>query len=289
MIRTFDFRDTLRVALVGGLSMLLAACMLVPGKFTSELVLMRDGTFSYSYDGEIHLMSMSKLAQMGSVLEKNEFVAESCYDEETYDVRECTAEEVAQQRTAYEEMLAEKVRTDTQETEQMKQIFGGIDPTDPASGDELAKQIERQAGFDKVVHKGEGVFEVGFKVSGRLDHDFIFPTFERLPVGNYFLFAGRRDDGSVRVDAPGFAPQTGANPMLGMMGGMGQSSGKGDMPPGVPMPSGTFTIITDGEILANNTDEGAATDPRGKTLTWTVGTAAQSAQSAPTALIKLNN
>lgn len=289
MIRTFDFKNSLRAALAGGLAMLLAACMLVPGKFASELVLMRDGTFSYSYDGEIHLMSMSKLAQMGSVLEKNEFIAESCYEAETYDERECTSEEVAQQRTAYEEMLAEKVRNDTKETEQMKQIFGGIDPTDPASGDELAKQIERQAGFDRVVHKGEGVFDVSFKVAGRLDHDLIFPTFERLPVGNYFLFAGRRDDGSVRVDAPGFAPQTGANPMLGMMSGMGQSSGKGDMPPGVPMPSGTFTIITDGEILANNTDEGAVADPRGKKLSWSVGAAASSAQSAPTALIKLGN
>ena len=289
MIQTLDFRNTLRAAIVGGLSILLAACMLVPGKFASELVLMRDGTFSYSYDGEIHLMSMSKLAQMGSALEKGEFVAESCYEEETYDVRECTAEEVAQQRAAHEEMMADRVRTDAEEAEQMKKVFGGIDPTDPASGDELARQIERQAGFDKVVHKGDGVFDVRFKVAGRLDHDFTFPTFERLPVGNYFVFAGRRDDGSVRVDAPGFAPQAGANPMLGMMGGMGQSSGKGDMPPGVPIPSGTFTIVTDGEILANNTDEGPAADPRGKALTWTLGSTAQSAQSAPTALIRLGN
>lgn len=282
-----NFKFLMRGAIASGLAVLLAACMLIPGKFASELVLMRDGTFAYSYEGEIHLMSMGKLAQMGSALEQGEFIAETCYDEETFEERECTADELTQQRANYDQAKADKAKTDAEEAVKMKEMFGGIDPTDPASGDELAKRIERQAGFDRVVHKGDGVFDVTFRVSGRLDHDFIFPTFERLPVGNYFVYAGRRDDGSVRVDAPGFASQAGANPMQAMMSGMNQGGGDdAAMPPGAPAPDGTFTLITDGEILANNTDEGPSVDPRGKKLTWAVN---RSTAAAPTALIRLGN
>lgn len=286
MTRQVSLRTLVRGAIAGGLAMLMTGCMLAPGKFVSELMLMRDGTFAYSYEGEIHLLSMSQLSQMGQSMAEGEFMAESCYDSETFEERECTAEELAQQRADYDQRMADKKRTDEEEARKMREMFGGIDPTDPASGDELAKRLERQAGFDKVTHKGNGLFEVSFRVSGRLDHDFVFPTFERLPVGNYFLFAGRRDDGSVRIDAPGFVGQPAGNPMQAMMGGMnqGSASGNGDLPPGMPTPDGTFSIITDGEILANNTDEGPAADPRGRKLSWKIDS---STTTPPTALIGL--
>ena len=41
-------------------------------------------------------------------------------------------------------------------------VFGGFAPL------ELAKRIERQAGFERVVHKGDGLFDVTFRVAGRL-------------------------------------------------------------------------------------------------------------------------
>lgn len=284
MTRPSNLRSLVRGAIIGGLAMLMTGCMLAPGKFAAELLLMRDGTFAYSYEGEIHLLSMSQLSQMGQTMAEGEFVAETCYDSETFEERECSADELAQQRADYDQRMADKKRTDEEEARKMREMFGGIDPTDPASGDELAKRIQRQAGFDKVTHKGNGLFDVSFRVSGRLDHDFIFPTFERLPVGNYFVFAGRRDDGAVRIDAPGFVGQPAGNPMQAMMGGMNQGSGNGDLPPGMPVPDGTFSIVTDGEILANNTDEGPEADPRGKKLVWTVN---RSTSAPPTALIAL--
>lgn len=284
MTREVSLRTLVRGAIAGGLALLMTGCMLAPGKFVAELVLMRDGTFSYSYDGEIHLLSMSQLSQMGESFAEGEFVAESCYDNDTFEERECSAEELAQQRADYDQRMADKKRNDEEESRKMSEMFGGIDPTDPASGDELARRIERQAGFDRVTHKGNGLFEVSFRVNGRLDHDFVFPTFERLPVANYFVFAGRRDDGAVRIDAPGFVGQPTGNPMQAMMGGMNQGSGNGDLPPGMPAPEGTFSIITDGEILANNTDEGAEVDPRGRKLSWKIN---RSTVAAPTALIGL--
>lgn len=285
MIRERNLKSLLRGVLAGGMAMLLTGCMLVPGKFVSELTLLRDGTFAYTYEGEIHLMSMSKLMKMGSSAERGEFTASTCYDDETFEEKECSAEELAQQRADFEQSRAERAQNEAREAEQMKQMFGGIDPSDPAFGEELARRIERQAGFDRVMHKGDGLFEVSFRVAGTMDYDFVFPTFERLPIGNFFLYTARRDDGSVRIDAPGFAAQGAANPMQAMMTGVNEGGGRNELPPGMPAPDGTFTIVTDGEILANNTDEGPSADPRGKRLTWAIN---RMTPSAPTALIRLN-
>lgn len=284
MNRLHDLEGAARAFLAGGLALLLAGCMLVPGKFVSELVLMRDGTFTYSYEGEINLLTMRKLMQMGATGEQPAFVPSPCYDDQSFEERGCTPDELAQQRAEHEQVAADRARRDAEDAERMKQMFGGIDPSDPASGDELARRIERQAGFDRVVHKGDGLFDVSFRAASRLDHAFVFPTFEQLPLGNHFVYAARRDDGSVRIDAPGFAGQGAANPMQAMMMGFDEGGNRNPLSPAMPAPEGTFTIVTDGEILANNTDEGPSAGPRGRTLTWKID---RSSTVAPTALIGL--
>ena len=50
------------------------------------------------------------------------------------------------------------------------------------------------------------------------------------------------------------------------------------------LPDGTFTIRTDGEILANNTDDGPVEDSGMKVLVWTVD---PSSKTTPMALIGL--
>jgi hypothetical protein len=47
---------------------------------------------------------------------------------------------------------------------------------------------------------------------------------------------------------------------------------------------GSFTITTDGDVLANNTEVGPITVATGKSLAWKVNTRTQ---AAPMALIKL--
>jgi len=47
---------------------------------------------------------------------------------------------------------------------------------------------------------------------------------------------------------------------------------------------GRFTIITDGEILTNNSEDGAAAHPLGRQLHWDVNAAAN---KIPEALIRL--
>jgi len=278
----YKAKRSLAAAVVVALGLALSACLLLPGKFTSSLDLRKDGRFTYTYTGEIRMLALSKLAQDA---DKKTFTPETCYDDEMK-ARKCTADEMAEQKrnwTESQQASAEKRRKDA---EQAKAIFGGIDPSSPQAAEELAARLRKQAGWKSVVYKGDGLYLVDFALSGRLDHDFAFPTIERFPLANAFVQLSRHVDGSVRVDAPGFGPSSGTNPFAAMMGmgGMSDASDKDSAPPSPA--DGTFTLTTDGQILANNTDEGPQPDPAGQKLSWTVNVRSQ---GAPTALVRLGN
>jgi len=279
-------------ALLTILAMALSACLLTPGRFTSSLDLRRDGSFRFAYQGEIHMLALSKLAQMGS--KPKVFEPDTCYNDEAKE-RPCTAEELADQKQAFEERLKQSGPKDKAEAEQMKALLGGIDPSNPQAAEEMAARLRRQAGWKSVVYQGDGLFVVDYAIAGRLDHDFVFPTVERLPLANAFVQLSRRNDGTVRIDAPGYSGQSGAgNPMgmalAGMAGAMAKAgkAGKdgGDLPgnPFGPF-EGTFTLTTDGVIVANNTDEGPKPVAGGQQLDWTVNIR----NAAPTALVRLGS
>ena len=257
--------------------------MLSPGAFTSELHLMKDGRFSYSYDGEIQMLALTKLAQMSSKSEET-FQAE-CWNE-NFEERECTPSEVDEQRAGWEAEAAQREAKRREDAETAKILFGGIDPSNPEAAQELAAKLQRQRGWEEVTYKGDGLFDVDFRISGRMTHDFAFPVVEKMPMSTMFVTVVLRDDGQVRVDAPGFANTGGNNPMQGMMGGMAglmqMSSKEEEEPPKIALPDGTFTIITDGRILANNTDEGPQATSHGQALVWKIS---PRTQEAPTALI----
>lgn len=272
--------------LAAALALLLGGCLLSPGRFASTLDVRQGGAFTYSYEGEIHLLALSKLAQMGEKA-GDEFVAETCYDDDL-DERECTADELAGQRKTWNEGAAERKAKKEQEAEAARAMLGGIDPADPAAAEELAARLRRQAGWKRVEHKGDGLFDVSFALSGRIDHDFHFPTMEGFPMSNFFVAVTRRADGTVRIDAPGFAPQASGNPFQGMMAGLGgvpmPGEEGGPATPPLPKIDGTFAITTNGEILANNTDEGPVAGTAGKSLSWKINLRTK---AAPTALIRV--
>ncbi|MCA1661141.1 MAG: hypothetical protein LC648_02810 [Novosphingobium sp.] len=269
-----------RVALALLACLLAAGCFLLPGKFASELTLRNDGTFAFAYRGDVHVLALSKMAQdeMG---EDAKFEPVPCYDDNTGDERPCSADEISVQRSDWatqQEAARAKRREDA---EMMRKMLGGIDPADPRAAEELAERMRKQAGWRSVTYVGDGKFVVDFAIAGRLDHDFSFPTVEKMPVATPFVAVFRRADGSVRVDAPAFAANTGGGPMAGMASGLADKEAGG----GVPKLDGTFAVITDGEILANNTDDGPQAGAAGlKRLSWKV---TPRTVSAPTALIKL--
>lgn len=208
-------------------------------------------------------------------------------EDSEYGSRECTAEEDAEQRLAWEEREVRRLEREKDEMEQFSKIFGGIDPTDPDVEKELANRLERQEGFDKVVSKGDGLFEVSYSISGTLTHDFMFPMMEGFPTNAPFVQALVRNGNVVRINAPAFANPSNGNPMfMYLLGapGFGSSSNRDEFFKHVPAIDGTFTIITDGEIRANNTDEGPASKDGRQELTWTINARTT---AAPTALIAM--
>ena len=259
--------------------LLVAGCFLLPGKFASELTLKRDGTFAFAYQGDIHVLALSKMAQdeMG---ETAKFEPQPCYDDNTGDERECSADELSVQRSDWETSQEAARAKRKEDAEMMRKMLGGIDPADPRAAEELAERMRKQAGWRSVTYAGDGKFVVDFAIAGRLDHDFSFPTVERLPIATPFVAVFRRADGSVRVDAPAFAINSSGGPMAGMASGLADKE-----PQGVPRLDGAFAVVTDGEILANNTDDGPQAGAGGmRRLAWKV---TPRTVSAPTALIKL--
>ncbi|QUL39135.1 hypothetical protein [Erythrobacter sp. JK5] len=281
-------------AMLAALSLLLTGCFISPGKFTSELQLMDQDRFAFTYEGEIFFLGLSRLAQLGAATETFEA---NCWDDETGEDRECTAAEVAQQRADWDAGAEERAARSKQEAEQLSMIMGGIDPSNPEASAELARLLLRQKGWDRVEVKGDGVFDVSFSVSGELSHDFMFPVIEGFPVTSPFVQLILRDGDVVRVNAPGFAAQSEDNPATGMMGGIGalaglaamdggSDTGSGANPmPNLPVVEGTFTIVTNGSILANNTDEGPMATAGGQALSWEIS---PRTRTAPMALIDVS-
>ena len=127
-----------------------------------------------------------------------------------------------------------------------------------------------------MTYVGKGVFNVDYHMEGRATQDFLFPA---LPDNNLlipFVALRRRADGSVLVTAPAFT---------GGSGPMGGAAGSSDMAKGpVSRAQGRFTIVTDGEILTNNSEDGAAPSAIGRELHWDVNS---SSTKIPEALIRL--
>jgi hypothetical protein len=273
--------NIVRAAVVMLLGIALSACLLAPGRFTSDLDIRKDGRFTFTFAGEIHMLALSKLAQMGKADEN--FKAKPCYGDGDGEERPCTTEEIAQQQKDWDAEQKQAAQTRKREAESMKAMFGGIDFSDPRAAEELAARLRRQSGWRKVEYKGDGLFDVDFAISGRLDHDFIFPTIERFPMANSFVLIAVRQDGTVRVDATGFGPAASGEPYRGLVQLGAMSDDKADTE-GLPRIDGTFTIRTDGAILANNTDEGPKLDATGQKLAWKVNLRTP---AAPMALIRL--
>ncbi len=244
-----------------------------------------DGRFAFTYDGEIVMAGLEDLNEMAEQAD-SDAAEKPCVDDETMEVRDCTSEEIARRN---EEQAGER--------EMLRSILGGMNPSDPEAAAALADSLERQAGWNSVEYRDDGVFEVSFSIESRLGHDFDFPTIEGLPFPSSFVQARLRDGQRVRIEAPGFAAPGGGNPFAAMMMGMAGAFGRGketedtdgveatQKPPLRPI-EGTFRLTTNATILANNTDEGPQDSARGQMLVWDIspGTAV-----APMALLQLAN
>ncbi|WOE76303.1 hypothetical protein [Alterisphingorhabdus coralli] len=254
----------LRVIAALSAVLMLTSCVLTPGQFTSELSIDKSGQFTFSYQGEISVLGFNQLIDMAAH-ENAEGFAGECYNDE-FEERPCTEEEKEEQRAA-------KAAENARDAEMFKTLLGGIDPSKPEAIDDFIERVSRQKGWNSISHKGKGVFDVDFRISGNADQGFTFPMIEKLQAASPFVTIIARKDNKVRVEAPGFAGSE-QGPGMGTFGALAAmgagESGKGGTPAPAVLPNGTFTVRTSGTILTNNTEEGPTRENGEQVLRWEI-------------------
>ena len=243
--------------------LLLTGCLWGPGKFNSDLTLRKDGSFTLDYRGELVL-------QVPEDQSTQPWTNAKAKCAEGTKARACTAAEIVEQKTAYEKKL--------QEGEQMAKMFG-LPGLDDDSNRAFAAKLMKYAGWRSVTYRGHGVFDVDYHFEGRATQDFLYPALPDNDLLIPFIAIRRRTDGSVLVTAPAL---TGGKGALGARGGAAATEGMKEGP--ASRAQGRFTIITDGEILTNNSEDGAAPHPIGRQLHWDVSAGSN---KIPEALIRL--
>lgn len=268
---------------------LLAACFYLPGKFNSTLDVQKDGRFTFVYKGEIIAFAGSKMMrEMDKADSKEETFEPYCYDDETSDTRECSEKEKAEQKKVWDDGAADRAKAKADKAEEDAEMMAavmGFDPNDQKTIDAFIAKLTKQKGWNSVVHKGEGVFEVDYSISGTLDRDFTFPNIPDVATANPMVVVRVRKDNNIDIDAPGF----GMDPQSARSGGLlaalaKDKAGPGEDNPFMAMIDGKFTVNTDAEILTNNTEDGPMAGTKGKTLVWTV---TPQTKKRPEALLKL--
>ncbi|NJM50470.1 MAG: hypothetical protein HC843_05925 [Sphingomonadales bacterium] len=191
--------------------------------------------------------------------------------EDDYSERECTAEEIAEQKAEWEEGQEARKKRQEEQKKIFTMLLGGIDPKDPKTIERFTKEVERLAGWNKVEHLGDGLFMVDYSTKGQLADDYAFPIIPRYALGQPMIHITRWDNGRLRVEAPAFHSDPDFSLMAMMGGGAMTGMMRGKEPKVQPADvKGTFTLTTDAEILANNTEEGPVDVAGLKKLTWDV-------------------
>jgi hypothetical protein len=276
-----------------GTMLLLAGCLWGPGKFSSDLALRKNGTFVLDYRGQIVLLlppdeaikadpwtdSMARCRESGST----EIVTDSTGSEPDTDdpdpTRPCTAAEIASLKAQYEEEATSKSAAKQKENEEMAKAFG-LPGLDDESNRAFAAKLMKYEGWRSVTYRGKGVYDVDYHFEGRATQDFLFPALPDNDLIIPFIAIRRRADGSVLVSAP--ALTGGSGPLAARAGSAAASKMSGNSQES--RAEGRLTIVTDGEILTNNSEDGPSSAASGRQLHWDVG---PGTNKIPEALIKL--
>lgn len=217
--------------------LVLAACLFVPGKFTSTLHIRADRSFDFTYQGEVNAIDIA--GSMGKSLGE--------LDTDDEDTKSNESDKDAK------DAAADPLTTPTSPEERAKK---------DAEHRELATQLAKEAGYRSVEYRGNDQFFVDYAISGTLSHGFVFPYNQDASMLFPFVAVELRGKDGIRVKAPGFA----AEDKTSELGGMGGGRDNADF----AKVDGSFTLTTDAEIVSQNNEEGAVTAPAGKTITWKI-------------------
>jgi hypothetical protein len=277
----------------------LSGCLWGPGKFTSELALRKNGSFVLDYRGEVVLQmpddkevaaepwnaDMARCYADGRTEVESDLIpitleaAGEAESEGSDERRPCTAAEIARLKAEYEKRAAARAETKRQENENMAKMFG-LPGADDASNRRFAENLMKYKGWRSVAYKGKGVFDVDYHFEGRVGQDYAFPLMPGSDLIIPFITIRQRNDGSVMVTAPALTGGSGPFSARAKMMGLPDKGSEGPVSRAV----GRFTIVTDGEILTNNSEDGPTAHPMGRQVKWDVDAAAD---KIPEMLVRL--
>jgi hypothetical protein len=270
--------------------LLLTGCLWGPGKFASDLIVRKDGSFVLDYRGEmvLNLPSDAVAAQGWSDDRARCFEGVSGLDVPPPDIestatpsrkpRPCSPAEIAAQRSEFEKTQAEQGQQKEKQAQEFASIFG-LPGIDDESSRAFASKLMKYAGWRSVTYRGHGVFDVDYHMVGSTRQDFVFPAVPDDELILPFIAIRRRADGSILVTAP--ALTGGAGPLVSRMRSASAGEVKSDV---VSRAEGRFTVITDGQFLTNNSEDGPQPHAIGRQLYWNVS---PSSTKVPETLIRL--
>lgn len=242
-----------RLALALLVPLMLAGCLLAPGKFTSTLTINADRTFTYSYQGEVYAFDLNDaMKDMPSGNDDGD-------DTKKTGLKTAAFGGVGGQDTSQDKGTAKDDAKSKADND--------------AKNRELAATLSKEAGFRKVDYVGDNKFLIDYQISGRLDHTYLFPYNLDAGIIIPFVAVELRANGTVRVKAPGFA-----NDSKDAAGGMGSDASKASA-----KLDGTFILDTDAEIVSQNNEDGVKTVNGRKTVTWK---ATPLSNTAPMAVVR---
>lgn len=251
----FDRVKGMALALIAPL--VLVGCAFSPGKFTSSLTLLADRSFTFTYQGEVIAVDIAgEMAKgMGDAFKDDDKGKKDTST--TALLREAVWQDEAVAGNATEPADDDKDSTEDKAKKEAK--FKAI-------GEALTKE----AGYRSVTYKGDGVFLIDYQISGKLTHNFLWPYNLDAEVIFPFVVVELRGRDQVRVKAPAF--------------GDNDSPGKGKTDDSKAKLDGTFTLITDGELVSQNNEDGAKSEGGRRTVTWK---ATPLSKDAPMAVVKV--
>ena len=222
--------------------LLLTSCLLVPTRFEATLDIQPDRSFTFAYVGEVQLMKSSPPDMPEAPFDEGE------------------ADNGADQARMFR-ISDETISADSE-----------------AELQRLAEALSKEYGYRSARYIGDRKLAIDYRISGRLDHGFVFPFNPDGEIVMPFLAIELRGKDRVRVKAPGFAADSDAS--AGPMGGMMTGSES----PGALL-DGTFTLTTGAEIVSQNQEDGAETMTDGRRqIVWKITPATK---DAPMAVLKV--
>lgn len=183
-----------------------------------------------------------------------------------YENRECSEEELAKRKEQYALRNQARQAEFEERIATLNSVFGGAIPGDDASMEKLAKKLESYQGWNSVIYQGENVFLVNYGAEGVVSGGFVFPLIPDAAMNFPFLQIIPKGDGQYEVLAPAFA----AKGSLAILGALDRGGTRRMEKQRFIKPSGTFTISTDGEVLANNSKDGLRREYGRRIIEWKI-------------------